>query len=127
MDQRPSCTRQKIQRQSRPQSNTVTLVVEEKNRIFYLTDRLAQNQDADHWANMSAERQRTSAVDKRNNDEKIGRRCVASGTAAPSAMVKVGCGVVIKGVDRDKWITISKIAVHFGHMCGHDCRSGGCL
>ena len=22
-----------------------------------------------------------------------------------------GCGVVIKGVDRDKWITISKIAV----------------
>ena len=31
--------------------------------------------------------------------------------AASKKMVKSGCGVVIKGVDREGWVTISKIAV----------------
>ena len=27
-------------------------------------------------------------------------------------MAKSGCGVVIKGVDRERWVVIDKIAVH---------------
>ena len=35
-----------------------------------------------------------------------------------------GCGLVIKGVDKDKWVTISKIAVPLRY--GHGGRSNGC-
>ena len=31
--------------------------------------------------------------------------------AAPKNNGKSGCGAVIKGVDRDKWVTLSRIAV----------------
>ena len=30
-----------------------------------------------------------------------------------------GCGIVIKGVDRETWVTISKIAVLLKSECGY--------
>ena len=42
---------------------------------------------------------------------KSGRCNVASGTGNAKINGRSGCGVVIKGADKDKWITISKIAV----------------
>ena len=67
------------------------------------------NQEADHLANLGVKGQRKITVDKGDNTEnwkavrgfwdgskKTGGRC--------------GCGIVIKGVDRDKWIIISNIA-----------------
>ena len=40
-----------------------------------------------------------------------GRRYVASGVEASKTIGRSGCGVVIEGVDRAKWVTISKIAI----------------
>ena len=44
---------------------------------------------------------------------KSGRRRGA-GMSAPRVTVRSSCGVVIIGTDRNKWITISKIAVFVG-------------
>ena len=35
--------------------------------------------------------------------------------------------MVIKGVDRDRWVTISKIAVPFESWSGKGSRSNGCV
>ena len=72
-----------------------------------------QNQEANHWANLGAEGQRTVVVDRGNNTE---RWKAVRGFWDGSSKVngRSGCGVVSNGVDRDKWITISKIAVLLG-------------
>ena len=68
------------------------------------------NQESDHWANIGAQ----------------GRRKIISGKRVDSTTWKAirgfwngsfkdngrsGCGIVIKGVDREKWMTISNIAI----------------
>ena len=68
------------------------------------------NQEADHWANVRAEEQRKAVIDRKGNADTwkaVKRlwdaRCKDTG--------KSGCGVVIKGVDREWWVTINRIAV----------------
>ena len=48
--------------------------------------------------------------------QKTGRRCEPFWDGSTKIDGRSGCSVVIKVVDRDKWITISKIAV-FLRMC----------
>ena len=72
-----------------------------------------QNQEAGHWANLGAEGQRTTIVDKGTHTE---RWTAVQGFWNGSFKVhgRGGCGVVVKDVDKDKWITTSKIAVLWG-------------
>ena len=73
------------------------------------------NQEADHWTNLGADGQRRFMFDKGSNTEK--RKMVRDFWDGSSKINgRSGCGVVIKGADKDKWITISKIAVPLG-MC----------
>ena len=60
-----------------------------------------RNQEADHQANLGAEGQRKITVDKGNITQ--------NWTAAKKTDGRSCCGVVIKGVDRDKWM--SEVAV----------------
>ena len=68
------------------------------------------NQEADHWANIGAQGQRKIPLDRRNNHEKWK---VVKGYWHGSFKDKGKreCGVVIKGADRESWVTISRIAV----------------
>ena len=59
------------------------------------------SQEADHWANWGAEEPRKIVVGMEG-----GARHLVNGRS--------GCGEVIKGVDRNRWVTISKIAVPQG-------------
>ena len=68
------------------------------------------NQEAEHWANLPAEGQRKSVVDRYSNSESW-KAVKSFWDASAKDNGKSGCGVVIKGVDRDRWVTISKIAV----------------
>ena len=71
------------------------------------------NQEADHWANLVAEGQRKVIVDRSNNTES--RKAVKGFWDASSKNTgRSGYGVVIKGVDKDKRVTISKVAVFLG-------------
>ena len=45
---------------------------------------------------------------------KDGRGCEASGTRSSKVNGRSGCGAVTKGVDRNMWVTTSKIAVPLG-------------
>ena len=73
------------------------------------------NQEADHWANMGAEGQNKIIVGKGKNTENWKAvRCFWDGSTKTYG--RSVCGVVIKGVDRDKWITISTLAVPL-RMC----------
>ena len=69
------------------------------------------NQEADHWANVATHGNRKIVIDRREMPPRPGRRCVASGMEASKDSGRSGCGIVIKGVDREKWVTISTIAV----------------
>ena len=60
-----------------------------------------RSQGADHEANLGEDGQRKITVDKGNNTQKLDGSKRTDG--------RCGCGVVIKGVDRDK--SMSKIAV----------------
>ena len=54
-----------------------------------------------------------------------GRRCENSGTVATKKDGTCGCGIVIKGVERKKWIRISKIAVPLEVCSG--LSAGACI
>ena len=69
------------------------------------------NREADHWANLGAEGQRKILWTK-EIILKDGVRAFWDGSFQING--RSGCGVVIKGVDRNKWITVSKIAVPLG-------------
>ena len=71
------------------------------------------NREADHFANLGAAGERKINVDKSNNTE---RWKAARGFWDRSSKNngRSGCGINIKGVDKDKWITIGKIAVPLG-------------
>ena len=58
-------------------------------------------------------RERKNIVDKGNNTERW-KAVKGLWVGSSKNNGKSGCGVVIKGVDRDKWATISKIAVALG-------------
>ena len=64
------------------------------------------NLEADHLANLGAKGQRQIVVDKGNNDEKL-KAVLGLWDGSSKINDRSGCGVVIKGVDRNKWITIS--------------------
>ena len=111
MDQWPLCHGSKIQMENGTYSENVAFVVEEKDCISRHTHRrLFEAQEADHLANLGAEGQRKITVEKGNNSEnwKVVRG-VWDGSKKTD--VRSGCGVVIKCVDMDEWITISIIAI----------------
>ena len=71
------------------------------------------NQEADHLAKMGADGMKKITVEKDGNNERWkavrgfwGGSNKRDGTS--------GCGIEIKGADRDKWITISMVAVPLG-------------
>ena len=68
------------------------------------------NPEADHWANIGAQGQRKIVLDKRDISESWkALKGYWDGSFKDNG--KSGCGVVIKGVDRERWVAISKIAV----------------
>ena len=71
------------------------------------------NQEAEYWANLGAEGQGKIIIGNGNNTE---RRKAVRGFWDGSSKIngKSGCGVVVKGADRNKWITFSKVSVLFG-------------
>ena len=70
------------------------------------------NQEADHWASLGAAGEK-KIVDKSNKTERWRAvRGFWDGNSKNSG--GIGCGVIIKGVHRDRWITIGKIAVPLG-------------
>ena len=68
------------------------------------------NREADHWANLGAEGQRTIIVEKKRNNTEKWKAVRGFWDGSSKIDGRSGCGVVIKGVDKDKWISISKIA-----------------
>ena len=68
------------------------------------------NQEADHLANLGAEGERKVTVEKEDNKENW-KAVRGFWDGSKKTDGRSGCGVMIKGVDRDKWITISKISV----------------
>ena len=68
------------------------------------------NKEADHWANVEASGKKEIVVDKGSNVEKWKTvQGFCDGSCKENG--RSGCGVVILGVDREKWVTISKIAL----------------
>ena len=67
-------------------------------------------QEADHWANIGSQGQRKIVLDTRDNSEtwKAVKGCWDGSFQDNGSS---GCCVVIKGVDRERWVTISKIAI----------------
>ena len=68
------------------------------------------NQKAEHWATLPADGQRKTVVDRYSNSE-TWKAVKSFWDVSATDNGKSGCGVVIKAVDRDRWVTISKIAV----------------
>ena len=67
----------------------------------------------DHWANLGAEGERKFVVHKGNNNESWKAvKGFLDGSSKNNG--RSGCGVVIKGAGKGKWITIGKIAVPVG-------------
>ena len=68
------------------------------------------NKEADHWANIGAEGQRKIVIGKCKNPETW---IAVTGYWDDSFKDngKSRCGVVIKGVNRDRWVTTSRIAI----------------
>ena len=68
------------------------------------------HQEADHWTKMGAQGRRKIVIDRR--EESIvwkATRGFWDGRFKDND--RSGCGPVIKGVDREKWVTITKIAL----------------
>ena len=66
--------------------------------------------EADHWANIGAQELRKIVLDKRDNSETWKAvRGFRDGSFKNND--NSGCGVVIKGTDREKWVTIEEIAI----------------
>ena len=68
------------------------------------------NQEADHWANIAAQGQRKIVSDRCDSSE-TWKAVKGYWDGSFNDNGKSGCGVVIKGVDRGRWVTISRIAV----------------
>ena len=69
-----------------------------------------EHNEADHWANVGAEGQRKVVVDRKSNaDTWKAVKGFWDGSCKDDG--KSGCGVVIKEVDRERWVTISRSAV----------------
>ena len=68
------------------------------------------NKEADHWANVGAEGQRKTVID-RNSDADTWKASKGFWDGSCKESGKSGCGVVIKGFAREEWVTNSKIAV----------------
>ena len=67
------------------------------------------NQEADNGANLGAQGQRKIVIDRRDESTVWKAiRCFWNGSFRDNG--RSGCGTVIKGVDREKWVTMSKIA-----------------
>ena len=68
------------------------------------------SQEADFGSNIGAQGQRKIVLDRRDNSETwTAVKSCWDGSCKDNG--KGGCGVVIKGVHRERWVTISKIAV----------------
>ena len=90
-------------------AQTQTLKVDEYVKHIFRK----HNQEADHLANLGAEGQRHIIIDKGSNTERWKAvRAFWDGSSKNNG--RSGCGVVIKGVDRNKWITVKNIAVPLG-------------
>ena len=120
MDQWPVCSGAQIRKKNRSNSTDMTLLV--KRTLHRLSQRFddcvkhifrEHNQEADYWANLGAEGRRKIIVDRGSNNL---RWKAAKGHWGGSSKNKgrSGRGVVVKGADEDKWITISKVAVSLG-------------
>ena len=68
-----------------------------------------QHQEADHWANLGPEGQNIYFDSSMTTATWKAVKGFWDGSAKDYG--KIRCGVVIKGVDRDRWVTISGIAV----------------
>ena len=68
------------------------------------------NQEADHWANAGAKGQRKVIIDRKSDADKW-KAVKGCWDGSCKDNGKSGCCVVKKGVDRERWVTISKIAV----------------
>ena len=68
------------------------------------------NQEADHWAHVGAEGPRKVVID-RKGDADTWKAVKGFWDGSFKDNGNSGCGVVIKGVDRERWVTISKIGV----------------
>ena len=68
------------------------------------------NREADHRANVGTDGKREITVDKGSNPEKW-KAVKGFWDGSCKENGRSGCGVVVKGVDRGKWVTISQIAV----------------
>ena len=68
------------------------------------------NQEADHWADIGAQGRRKNDIFRKNVPTTWKAiRGLWVGSFKDDG--RSGCGIVIKGVDRQKWVTICKIAV----------------
>ena len=69
-----------------------------------------QNQEADHWADIGAHGRRKIDICRKDVPTTWKAiRDIWDGSFKDDG--KSVCGIVIKGVDRQKWVTVSKIAV----------------
>ena len=68
------------------------------------------NQEAEHLENLGAEGQRKITIEKGDSTENW-KTVRGFWDGSTKTDVRSGCGVVIKGVDKDKWITISRMSV----------------
>ena len=68
------------------------------------------NQEADRWATIGAKSRRIRVIDKRDDSTtKKAIRGFWDGSNKDNG--RSGCGIVNEGVDRERWVTISKIAI----------------
>ena len=82
------------------------------------------NSEADHWANVGAEGQRKVVVDKKSNADKWKAvKGFWNGNCKDNS--EIGCNVVMKRVDRERWI--SKIEVSSESWYSHGGRNDGCV
>ena len=128
MDQWTFSLGQKVQRTNWP--STKDLHTEERQTAnpiskiddFVKHDFREHNQEADLWASTGAEGQRKIFVDKCNNSE-TWKAVKGHWDGSFKDNAKSGCGVVIKGVVRDRWVTISRSSESGYGYGSRSCRS----
>ena len=67
------------------------------------------NKEADHWANVGAGAKKEIVIGKNNTEKWKAIKGFSDGSCKENG--RSGCGVVVKGVDKEKWVTINKIAL----------------
>ena len=70
----------------------------------------AHSQETDHWANIGVQERRKIIIDRRN-DSATWKAIRGFWDGSFKDNGRSGCGVVIKGVGRERWVTSSKIAI----------------